>query len=59
MFLEWLKIIEVGSRVKVSDTRPYLDLKHVSESLTCSTCKRVNLTQVIFDWVYPNDLTQT
>ena len=59
MFLEWLKIIEAVSKVKVSDTKPYLDLKHISEYLNCSTCKRLSLVQVIFDWVKPNDVKET
>ena len=59
MFLEWLKIIDAGSKVRVSDTRPYLDLKHISEPLNCTVCKRLALVQVIFDWVYPHDSTET
>jgi len=59
MFLDWLKIIEVGSMVKGLSTKPYLDLKHLSKPFVCLVCKRTTLVQVIFEWVNPNDFKET
>ena len=54
-FLEWLKIIEAGTKVRISDTSPYLDLKHVTYNDLCIECTNTSITQVIFEWVSNND----
>jgi len=54
-FLEWLKIIKAGTKVKILNEIPHLDLKHVLSELQCKTCNYNSVTQVIFEWVSIND----
>ena len=54
-FVEWLKILKAGTKLKVSDSVPYLDLKHIIPKLKCVECNSVSLTQVIFEWISNNE----
>ena len=53
-FLEWLTILEAGSKVPVADTLPYLNLKNVQRQLDCKSCLGKDIwgtvTMVVFDW---------
>ena len=51
LFLEWLNIIEIGSRIKVSDKEPYLDLKHILKDLRCLACSNGTMIQAVYEWV--------
>ena len=54
-FLELLKIIQIGTQVKIKDQIPYLDLKHIISNGLCIECNNKSITQVIFEWVSNND----
>lgn len=53
-FLEWLTVLEAGSKVSVSDTPPYLTLKNVQRNLECTSCAvkgiHGSVTMVVFEW---------
>jgi len=54
-FLEWLTILRAGTKATILNEVSYLDLKHVSLELQCTTCNYNSVTQVIFEWVSIND----
>lgn len=53
-FLEWLKILEAGSRIQIADDKPYLDLDYIQGELNCPACIKDEmfrtLTMVVFKW---------
>ena len=53
-FLEWLYILQVGEKVEISQTKPYLHLENIQHGLDCIHCIREEyystVTMVIFEW---------
>ena len=53
-FQEWLLILQAGSKIKLSDDKPYLDIEHVQEGLNCKTCMTNEIGEtvimVVFKW---------
>ena len=53
-FQEWLSILQAGTKVKLKGDKPYLDIEHVQEGLTCGTCIKNEIGQtvimVVFKW---------
>ena len=53
-FMEWLPILEAGSKMEVSETQPYLELKSIQRELDCRNCLGMNIwgtvTMVVFSW---------
>jgi hypothetical protein len=53
-FLEWLKIIKAGTKIRLMSNVPYLDLKHITLESLCTVCTNKAITRVIFEWVSTN-----
>ena len=53
-FQEWLPILEAGSKIKITDSTPFLDLEYIQRGLNCGTCIRNEIketvTMVVFRW---------
>ena len=53
-FQEWLPILQAGTKVKISDIRPCLEMEYIRTGLNCATCLRYKIletvTMVVFKW---------
>ena len=54
-FLEWLYILQVGDKVEVSSTKPFLHLENIQHGLDCMVCIKEEyygtVSMVIFEWM--------
>ena len=53
-FQEWLPILQAGTKIKLYDDKPYLDIEYVQEGLNCGTCIKNEVEQtvimIVFKW---------
>ena len=53
-FLEWLNILEAGSKIQISNDKPYLDVEYIQGELNCPTCIKKEqfrtIVMVVFKW---------
>tara|TARA_Y100001951_G_C11128307_1_gene176771 strand:- start:10 stop:252 length:243 start_codon:yes stop_codon:yes gene_type:complete len=53
-FQEWLVILKAGTKTKLHDTKPHLDMEYIQEGLRCETCHRQGIDDsvimVVFKW---------
>lgn len=54
-FLEWLYILQVGDKVEVTSTKPFLHLENIQHGLDCMVCIKEEyygtVSMVIFEWI--------
>ena len=46
-FQEWLVILQAGSKVRVSEEVPHLDVEYVQEGLNCGTCLKNEIGETV------------
>ena len=53
-FQDWLPILEAGTKIKIHDVVPYLDMEYIKTGLNCGNCLRYKIegtvTMVVFKW---------